>query len=62
MIFVSSGRCQTWSLNPREGHRLKAFKNIMVKVIVGPNREEAIGGLRKLHNEDIHSLRQMCIG
>jgi hypothetical protein len=41
---------ETWPLTVR-GHRLKVFKNIVVRKLFRPNREEAAGDWRKLHNE-----------
>jgi hypothetical protein len=38
--------CETWSLTLREEHRLRVFEN----------RDEVTGGLRKLHNEELHNL------
>jgi hypothetical protein len=48
--------CETWSLTLREEHGLRAFQNRVVKRIFGPKRDEVIGGWRKLHNEELHSL------
>jgi hypothetical protein len=47
---------ETFSLTLREGHRLKAFENRVLKRIFGPKREEVIGGSRKMHNEQLHNL------
>jgi hypothetical protein len=33
---------------------LKVFGKGVLKRIFGPNRDEAIGGCRKLHNEELH--------
>jgi hypothetical protein len=38
-----------------EEHRLKVFKNRMLRRIFGPKREED-GSWRKLHNDELHSL------
>jgi hypothetical protein len=46
---------ETWSLNLREGHRLRVFENRVLRKIFGPKREED-GSWRKLHNDEIHSL------
>jgi hypothetical protein len=32
------------------------FESIMLRRIFGPNRDEIIGGWRKLHNEELHKL------
>jgi hypothetical protein len=39
----------------REGHRLKALENRVLRRIFGPKREED-GSWRKLHNDELHSL------
>jgi hypothetical protein len=43
--------CETWSLTLREEHRLRVFKNRVLRRIFGPKRDEVTGGWRKLHNE-----------
>jgi hypothetical protein len=40
----------------REEHRLKLFENRVLTKIFGPKRNDLIGGLRKLHNEELHNL------
>jgi hypothetical protein len=40
---------ETWSLTPREEHRLTVFEN---RVLM----EEVAGGWRRLHNEEVHKL------
>jgi hypothetical protein len=40
----------------REEYRLRVFENRVVRKIFGPKRDEAIGGWRKLHNEELHNL------
>jgi hypothetical protein len=42
--------CETWSLILREEQKL------MVLRIFGPERDEVIGGWRKLHNEELRNL------
>jgi hypothetical protein len=37
-------------------YKLKAFENRVLKSIFGPKRDEAIGGWRKLLNEELHNL------
>jgi hypothetical protein len=44
------------SLTLREGHRLGAFENIVLRRIFGQKRDEVTGGWRKLHNEELHNL------
>jgi hypothetical protein len=48
--------CETWSLTLREGHRLRVFENRVLRRIFGLERNEVTGGLRNLHNEELHSL------
>jgi hypothetical protein len=48
--------CETWSLTPREEHRLRVFENKVLRKIFGPKRDEVTGGLRKLHNEELRDL------
>jgi hypothetical protein len=48
--------CETWSLTLREEHRLRAFKNRMLRRIFGPRKDEVTGDWRKLHNEELHNL------
>jgi hypothetical protein len=48
--------CETWSLILREKHRLGVFKNMVLRRIVGPRRDEVTGNWRKLHNENLHNL------
>jgi hypothetical protein len=47
--------CDTLSLTLREGHRLRAFENRVLRIF-GPNRDEVTGERRKLHNEELHIL------
>jgi hypothetical protein len=32
------------------------FENRVLRRILGPKRDEVIGGWRKLHNEELHNL------
>jgi hypothetical protein len=48
--------CGTWSLILREEHRLRVFKNRVLRKIVGPKRNEVTGEWRKLHNRELHNL------
>jgi hypothetical protein len=48
--------CETWSLTLREDHKLRVFKNGVLRRIFGPKRDEVTGGWRKLHNEELHNL------
>jgi hypothetical protein len=35
---------------------VRVFENRVLRRIFGPKREEVIGGWRKLHNEELHTL------
>jgi hypothetical protein len=35
---------------------LRVFENGVLRRIFGPKRDEATGGWRKLHNEELHGL------
>jgi hypothetical protein len=48
--------CDTRSLTLWEEHRLRVFKNKVLRKIFGPKRDELIGGWRKPHNEELHKL------
>ena len=40
----------------REEHRLRAFKNKVLRKIFGAKKDEITGELRKLHNAELHAL------
>jgi hypothetical protein len=44
------------SLTLREEHSLRVFENKVLKRIFVPKRDEATGGWRRLHNEELHDL------
>jgi hypothetical protein len=48
--------CETWSLALREEHRLRVFKNRMLRRLFGLKRSEVLRGLRKLHSEELCNL------
>jgi hypothetical protein len=48
--------CETWSLTVREEHKLRVFRNRLLRRIFGPKRDRVTGGWRKLHNEELHNL------
>jgi hypothetical protein len=48
--------CETWSLTVKEEYRLRVFESRVVRRIFGPKRDKVTGGLRKLHNEELHDL------
>jgi hypothetical protein len=52
LLMVLYG-CETWSLILWEEHRLKVFKNRVLRRIFGPMRDEVMGRWRKLHNEEL---------
>jgi hypothetical protein len=45
------------SLTIRENHGMRAFENTGLKRIYGPNMVGILGGWRKLHNDQLHSLK-----
>jgi hypothetical protein len=47
---------ESLSLILREEHRLRVFENRMLRIICAPNKDEVIGGWRKVHNEELHNL------
>jgi hypothetical protein len=48
--------CETWSLTLRDEHIMMVFENRVLRRIYGPKREEVVGDLRRLHNEELHNL------
>jgi hypothetical protein len=48
--------CETWSLTLREELRLRVFENKGLRRIFGPQRDEATGEWRRLHNEELNDL------
>jgi hypothetical protein len=40
--------CENWSLALSEKHRLRLFKNMVLRRIFKPKREEVAGGWRRL--------------
>jgi hypothetical protein len=47
--------CETWSLTLREEHRLRVFKDKLLRIF-GPNRDVVKEIWRKLHNEELHNF------
>jgi hypothetical protein len=47
--------CETWSLTLNEEHRPMVFENKVLRIL-GPKRDEVMGGWRKLHNEELHDF------
>jgi hypothetical protein len=48
--------CETWSLTPREEHKLRVFENMVLRRIFESKRDEVTGGWRKRNNEELHDL------
>jgi hypothetical protein len=48
--------CKTWSLILKEEHRLRVFKDRVLRRILGSRRDKVIGSWRKQHNEELHNL------
>jgi len=48
--------CETWSLTLREERKLRVFKNMVMRRIFGPRRDEVTGNWRRLHNEELNDL------
>jgi hypothetical protein len=48
--------CETLSLTLREEHRLRVFKNTVLRRIYGLKKGEMTRDCRKLHNEELYSL------
>ena len=46
----------TWSLTLREEIRLRMFGKSLLTKILGPKRDEATGGWKKLHSEELVDL------
>jgi hypothetical protein len=47
---------EVWFLILRNEHRLRVLENEMLRRILGPKKDEVIGGWRKLHNQKLHNL------
>ena len=56
ILPVVSYGCETWSLTLREEHRLRVFKNRVLRRIIGPKRDGVTGEWRKLHNAELNDL------
>jgi hypothetical protein len=48
--------CEAWSLTLKEEHRLRVFKNRVLRRIFGPERDEVTAEWRKLHNQECRDL------
>jgi hypothetical protein len=51
--------CETWSLTLRGEHRLRVFKNRLLRRIFELKRDEVTGDWRKLHNYITCTLLQV---
>jgi hypothetical protein len=52
--------CETWSLTSREEHRLRVFKNRVLRIF-GPKRDKMRWEWRKLYNEELNDLYCLMI-
>jgi hypothetical protein len=43
-------------LTREKEHRLRVFKNRVLRRVFGIKRVEVVGGWKRLHNEDLHIL------
>jgi len=43
-------------LTLREERKLRVFENMVLRRIFGPRRDEVMGELRRLHNEELNDL------
>jgi hypothetical protein len=48
--------CETWPLTLWEERKLRLFKNMVLRSIFGPRRDEVTGDWRILHNEELNDL------
>jgi hypothetical protein len=48
--------CETWSVTLREEHRLRVFKNRVLRRIFGLKRDEVTGEWRRQHNKELNDL------
>jgi hypothetical protein len=58
---VALYRYETWCLILRNEHRLGVFYNRTLRRIFRPNREEVVGGCRKLYDEELFNLYASAI-
>jgi hypothetical protein len=43
-------------VNRREEHRVKVFENKVLRRVLRPNRDEVMGGWRKVRNDELRDL------
>jgi hypothetical protein len=48
--------CETWCVTLSEQHRLRVFKNMVLRNICGPKGGEVTGEWRRLHKKELYSL------
>jgi len=48
--------CETWWLTLREERKLRVFKNMVLRRIFVPRRDEVTGKWRRLYNEELNDL------
>ena len=48
--------CEAWSLTLWEERKLRVFKNMVLRRIFGPRRDEVTGEWRRLYNEELNDL------
>jgi hypothetical protein len=54
--------CETWSLTLREENRLRVFENRVLRELFGSKRDEVTGEWGKLHNEELHLIKENEVG
>jgi len=56
-LFLYTGlNCDMWSFTLKEERRLRVFEIMVLRRILGPQRNEVTGEWRKLHNEDLNEF------
>jgi hypothetical protein len=56
MLPVVLCGCETWSLALSAEHRLRVFKNRLLRGIFGSKRNEVTGEWRRIHNKELYAL------
>ena len=56
VLLVVLYGCGTWSVMPREEHRMKVFENRVLRKIFEPMCDEVTGEWVRLRNEERHDL------
>ena len=56
ILLVVLYGCETWSLTLREERKLRRFKNMVLRRIFGPRRDEVTGEWKRLLNEELNDL------